>query len=118
MALVEIQPDFPDPLFIHRNILGPQFYFCDVPLNPIGDMRKGEWYKKIVREFETVVRQKNNSDRKMSYANFQKSWNSICPVFYLISEHTVGGVRSNVLNARIAAFDPAASWNLEELYLK
>ncbi len=118
MALVEIQPDFPDPLFIHRNILGPQFYFCDVQLNAIGDMRKGEWYKKIAREFETVVRQKNNSDRKASYANFQKSWNGICPVFYLISENTVGGVRSNVLNARIAAFDPAASWNLEELYLK
>ncbi len=118
MALVEVQPDFPDPLFIHRNILGPQLWFSDIQFNPIGDIRKATWYNKITQDFDEVVRKKNNSDRKVTYAAFQKSWNEVCPVFYLISENTTGGVRSNVLNSRIAAFDPAASWNLEELYVK
>jgi peptide/nickel transport system substrate-binding protein len=37
---------------------------------------------------------------------------------HLVSEYTVAGARSNVLNVRLAKFDPAATWNLEELYLK
>ncbi|MFQ3640259.1 MAG: ABC transporter substrate-binding protein, partial [Chloracidobacterium sp.] len=119
MILVELQPEFPDPVFLQPFVTGTRPYFAEATIvNPQLDLRGYDWFKKIARDFNKALQQKTVEERKKLYDDFQKSWNEVSPVIYLVSEHTIAGARSNVLNVRLAAFDPAATWNLEELYLK
>ncbi len=119
MILVEIQPEFPDPVFLQPFVTGSRPYFADpVITNVQTDLRGYDWFKKIAKDFDLALRQKTTEERKKLYNDFQKSWNEVSPVIHLVSEHTIAGARSNVLNVRLASFDPAATWNLEELYLK
>lgn len=119
MILVEIQPEFPDPVFLQPFVTGSRPYFAEAVItNPQADLRGYDWFKKIARDFDQALRQKTVEERKKLYNDFQRSWNEVSPVIHLVSEHTIAGARSNVMNVRLATFDPAATWNLEELYLK
>ncbi|OYT72200.1 MAG: hypothetical protein CFK52_05980 [Chloracidobacterium sp. CP2_5A] len=119
LILVEIQPEFPDPVFLQPFVTGSRPYFAEpVITNAQTDLRGFDWFKKIVKDFDQALRQKTLEERKKLYNDFQTRWNEVSPVIHLVSEHTVAGARSNVLNVRMASFDPAATWNLEELYLK
>ncbi len=119
MILVEIQPELPDPIFLQPFVTGSRPYFAEpVITNVQTDLRGYDWFKKIARNFDQALRQKTTEERRKLYNDFQRSWNEVTPVMHLVSEYTVAGARSNVLNVRLAKFDPAATWNLEELYLK
>ena len=119
MILVELQPELPDPIFLQPFVTGSRPYFAEpVITNVQTDLRGYDWFKKIAKDFDQALRQKTVEERRKLYYDFQRRWNEVSPVVHLISEHTIAGVRSNVLNVRLAKFDPAATWNLEELYLK
>lgn len=119
MILVELQPELPDPIFLQPFVTGSRPYFAEpVITNVQTDLRGYDWFKKIAKDFDQALRQKTVEERRKLYYDFQRRWNEVSPVLHLISEHTIAGVRSNVLNVRLAKFDPAATWNLEELYLK
>jgi peptide/nickel transport system substrate-binding protein len=118
MILVEIQPDFPDPLFLKPFVAGSRVLFAEKTVAPDFDIRKGEWYNQVVKAFDEALTRKSVAERKELYGLIQKKWGEQAPMVYLMSENIIAGAQTRLGNVRMAGFDPSVTWNLEELYVK
>jgi peptide/nickel transport system substrate-binding protein len=120
VALVEVIPPVADPAFLQPYLYkeGDCFWFYDVAERITMADKVEVWMNRINTALNDSLQKTALQERKELYFKVQEDWANRAPILYLMSEDVLVTAQSNVGNFRPARIGAAATWNMEEFYLK